>query len=178
MHLAQKRWRHGDTTLTFFNVPQHTAHRVSCLMGPNFIFFLPYSNFSFFVFQPRECETRETLSLSPLNASFPLGPPSFSARTASARKNALSFSVGRKERVFRRAWWTGTVCGWTWAHYKKMRHYNYGLWSVTHQLDQSSLHPRGQNQNPPSPERIIHRLDRPTAPHRARSPPSPSVSNI
>ena len=54
MHLAQKRWRHGDTTLTFFSVPQHTAQRVSCLMGPNFIFLVFFLPFSFlFFFQRR-----------------------------------------------------------------------------------------------------------------------------
>ena len=37
MHLAQKRCRHGDTTFTFFIVPQHTAHRVSWRTGPSFI---------------------------------------------------------------------------------------------------------------------------------------------
>ena len=37
MQVAQKRWRHGDTTLTFFSVPQHTAHRVSCLTASSFI---------------------------------------------------------------------------------------------------------------------------------------------
>lgn len=41
MHRAQKRWRHGDTTLTFFSVPQHTAHRVSCRTASNFIYALP-----------------------------------------------------------------------------------------------------------------------------------------
>ena len=28
MHLAQKRCRHGDTTFTFFIVPQHTGSKV------------------------------------------------------------------------------------------------------------------------------------------------------
>jgi hypothetical protein len=38
MQPLQKRCRQGDTTLTFFSVPQHTAHRVSCRTASNFIF--------------------------------------------------------------------------------------------------------------------------------------------
>jgi len=37
MHFAQNRCRHGETTLTFFIVPQHTAHRVSWRTGPSFM---------------------------------------------------------------------------------------------------------------------------------------------
>ena len=37
MHLVQKRCRHGDTTFTFFRVPQHTAHRVSWRTTSSFI---------------------------------------------------------------------------------------------------------------------------------------------
>lgn len=37
MHLVQKRCKHGDTTLTFFRVPQHTAHRVSWRTTSSFI---------------------------------------------------------------------------------------------------------------------------------------------
>jgi hypothetical protein len=37
MHLAQNLCRQGDTTLTFFIVPQHTAHRVSWRTGPSFM---------------------------------------------------------------------------------------------------------------------------------------------
>ena len=34
MHPWQKRWRQGETTLTFFKVPQQMAHRVSARTDP------------------------------------------------------------------------------------------------------------------------------------------------
>ena len=36
MHPWQKRWRQGETTLTFFRVPQQMAHRVSARTDPSF----------------------------------------------------------------------------------------------------------------------------------------------
>ena len=36
MHPWQKRWRHGETTLTFLRVPQQMAHRVSARTDPSF----------------------------------------------------------------------------------------------------------------------------------------------
>lgn len=35
MHPWQKRWRQGETTLTFFRVPQQMAHRVSARTDPS-----------------------------------------------------------------------------------------------------------------------------------------------
>ena len=81
MHPWQKRWRQGETTLTFFRVPQQMAHRVSARTDPSFTDILAEISRAASVDQIR---TREDGVKNSANADSASAPPRvFVARISS-----------------------------------------------------------------------------------------------